>query len=98
MFRFLISAAFSAVALIKERRLLEGSAYSDLTVNAAALIKRQDLSEAWRLLEKMRYLYLIFLRQISSYLNQQKQLLIKSTFFSNVDVLHPLFFHMNFYF
>ena len=43
MVRFLISAAFSGATLIRVRLIIEGSAYSDLDVNDAALIRRNTV-------------------------------------------------------
>ena len=37
--RFLMSVAFWGAALFGDRRLLDGSVYSDLSVNGAALIR-----------------------------------------------------------
>ena len=37
------------------RRLLEGGAYSDLTISGAALIRGRRLNAAQRLLEEIQY-------------------------------------------
>ena len=43
-------------AFIRRRRLLKGSAYYDLTVTGAALMRGRRLFETRRLLEEIRYL------------------------------------------
>ena len=53
MVTFLISAAFSGAELIRVRRLLEGGAYSDLSVSVEGLNRGRRLFEALRLLEEI---------------------------------------------
>ena len=60
MVGFLISAVCLGAALIRMRRLLEGSSYFDLSVNDLALIRGRRLFEARRLLEEIQYLDLVF--------------------------------------
>lgn len=55
MLRLLKSATFSGEALIRERRLLENGANSDLSLSGTALISRWRLFETWHLLEKIQY-------------------------------------------
>ena len=75
MVRFLTSATFCA-ALIRGRSLLEGDAYSELSVGSAALNRGQRLFEARRLLEEIRYL-----KTVPLYLCLVKKFLFKYTFF-----------------
>ena len=56
MVRFLISAAGQNA--MGGRCLLEGGAYSDLTVNGAALTRWRRLAEARCLLEEIQYPFL----------------------------------------
>ena len=53
MVRFLICTVFRGAALVKGRRLIEGGAYSDLSVNGVAIIRERHLFEVRRFLEKI---------------------------------------------
>ena len=56
------SAAFCDAALIRLRTLLEGDAYSDLSVGDAAFIRGRRLFETQQLLKEIQYLTIFRMR------------------------------------
>ena len=66
MVRFLIGSKFWSAVLNRERRLLKGGAYYDLSIDGTAFIRRRRLFETWHK-KKELWNSLIFVTQISTH-------------------------------